>query len=488
MPDGVPSLRCPPYIASPNFIHDMHLRSFLAAFPLCLALHLTALGQTAELQSTFTQGQLATTAAVFGIPSDVFEAEYDVNVYRVLYDMPYLGDTIEVSGALFVPQGAEDPCGLPLHVYMHGTIFKRNDAPSFGSPEGTFGGLMATLGQLVLMPDYVGLGTSQLMHPYVHARSESDAGFYMMKAAAELASELGYSLNGQNFISGYSQGGHAAMALARDLTTTSFGDSFTLTAAAPGSGPYDISGTQFPLTFDADTYSNPAYLAYNVIGWNSVYGTLYDELSEVFQEPYATTLPPLFDGTNDAMTINNACPPTLDALMQPGLVDEILGNPYHPFMIAAQDNDVYEWVPFVPIEMYYCTLDEQVFYQNTLWADAWMSDNGGSFHQVVNLGAYDHGQCAGFAILGATLWIESLVEECATDLTERIRPAVTMYPNPASDLVRMGSTQGPWQLKSLTGAVQKEGQGNVVDVSDVAAGMWLLTVDGHAPAFLSVVH
>ena len=114
MPDGVPSLRCPPYIASPNFIHDMHLRSFLAAFPLCLALHLTALGQTAELQSTFTQGQLATTAAVFGIPSDVFEAEYDVNVYRVLYDMPYLGDTIEVSGALFVPQGAEDPCGLPF--------------------------------------------------------------------------------------------------------------------------------------------------------------------------------------------------------------------------------------------------------------------------------------------------------------------------------------------------------------------------------------
>ena len=115
-----------------------------------------------------------------------------------------------------------------------------------------------------------------------------------------------------------------------------------------------------------------------------------------------------------------------------------------------------------------------------------MSDNGGSLHQVVNLGAYDHGQCAGFAILGATLWIESLVEECATDLTERIRPAVTRIPTPRQTWCD-GSTQGPWQLKSLTGAVQKEGQGNVVDVSDVAAGMWL-TVDGHAPAFLSVVH
>ena len=154
----------------------MSLRASLS-LNLLLGLAGTCLCQSVELLTTYTQSQLEATASLFGIPSNSFSADHDVNAYRVLYDMPYLGDTIQVSGALFVPQGFDDPCGLPIHVYMHGTVFKRTDAPSFLSLEGSLGGLMATLGQLVLMPDYVGLGTSELMHPYVHADSESDAGF-----------------------------------------------------------------------------------------------------------------------------------------------------------------------------------------------------------------------------------------------------------------------------------------------------------------------
>ena len=454
------------------------------------ALHAASLAQTAEFQISLTQGQLAATAAAFGIPSETFSADYDVNMYRVTYDMPYLEDTIEVSGALFVPQGFDDPCGLPIHVYMHGTIFKRTDAPSFMSIEGTFGGLMSTLGQLVLMPDYVGLGTSELMHPYVHARSESDAGYFMMKAASTLSEELAYTLNGQNFISGYSQGGHAAMALARDLATTPYGDDFPLTAAVPGSGPYDISGTQFPLTFESSTYSNPAYLAYNVIGWNSYYGSLYNDISEIFQEPYASTLPPLFDGNNDAATINNACPATLEELMQPGLIGDILADPAHPFMVAAQDNDVYQWIPDVPVEMYYCTQDEQVFYQNALTADTWMTENGGTMHTATNLGAYDHGQCAGLAIFGGTLWIQDQVEECATAVRETGLANFKAFPNPASDVVTLhGLTPAAaWSVRSMTGAVAKLGQGSRLDVQDLPAGMWLVVADGFVPQVLSVTH
>ena len=150
------------------FLSALRFRAVLA-FLGGIGLSFSTSAQNAELLESYSQSQLALTAAVFGIPSDSFSADYDVNAYRVTYEMPYLEDTIVVSGALFVPQGFEDPCGLPLHLYMHGTIFKRTDAPSYLSIEGSFGGLMATLGQLVLMPDYVGLGTSSLMHPYVHA-------------------------------------------------------------------------------------------------------------------------------------------------------------------------------------------------------------------------------------------------------------------------------------------------------------------------------
>ena len=468
----------------------MNLRRILFSFSLLLGLCTTVFAQSAELLTTYTQSQLATTAAVFGIPSESFSADYDVNAYRVTYDMPFLGDTIEVSGALFVPQGFDDPCGLPIHIYMHGTIFDRTDAPSFLSIEGSFGGLMSTLGQLVLMPDYVGLGTSELMHPYVHADSESDAGFYMMRAADALSDELGYALNGQNFISGYSQGGHAAMALARDLTTTAYGDEFPLSGAVPGSGPYDISGTQFPQTFEFETYSNPAYLAYNVIGWNSVYGTLYDDLSEVFQEPYASTMLDLFDGTNDAETINNACPSTLEEFLQPGLVEEIQNDPMHPFQLAALDNDVYQWIPEAPVEMYYCTQDEQVFYQNALVADAWMTENGSTLHSSTNLGAYDHGQCAGLAIFGGTLWIQDRVEECATAIEEASMSALRMYPNPASERVTLVGVQATetWSLSTWTGTLVRTGQGPAVDVSNLPSGMWMVRVEGRKPALLSVTH
>ena len=468
----------------------MNLRRTLFSFSLLLGLCTTVFAQSAELLTTYTQSQLATTAAVFGIPSESFSADYDVNAYRVTYDMPFLGDTIEVSGALFVPQGFDDPCGLPIHIYMHGTIFDRTDAPSFLSIEGSFGGLMSTLGQLVLMPDYVGLGTSELMHPYVHADSESDAGFYMMRAADALSDDLGYTLNGQNFISGYSQGGHAAMALARDLTTTAYGDEFPLSGAVPGSGPYDISGTQFPQTFEFETYSNPAYLAYNVIGWNSVYGTLYDDLSEVFQEPYASTMLDLFDGTNDAETINNACPSTLEEFLQPGLVEEIQNDPMHPFHLAALDNDVYQWIPEAPVEMYYCTQDEQVFYQNALVADAWMTENGSTSHSSTNLGAYDHGQCAGLAIFGGTLWIQDRVEECATAIEEASMSALRMYPNPASERVTLVGVQATetWSLSTWTGTLVRTGQGPAVDVSNLPSGMWMVRVEGRKPALLSVTH
>jgi len=468
----------------------MNLRRTLFSFSLLLGLCTTVFAQSVELLTTYTQSQLATTAAVFGIPSESFSADYDVNAYRVTYDMPFLGDTIEVSGALFVPQGFDDPCGLPIHIYMHGTIFDRTDAPSFLSIEGSFGGLMSTLGQLVLMPDYVGLGTSTLMHPYVHADSESDAGFYMMRAADALSDDLGYTLNGQNFISGYSQGGHAAMALARDLTTTAYGDEFPLSGAVPGSGPYDISGTQFPQTFEFETYSNPAYLAYNVIGWNSVYGTLYDDLSEVFQEPYASTMLDLFDGTNDAETINNACPSTLEEFLQPGLVEEIQNDPMHPFHLAALDNDVYQWIPEAPVEMYYCTQDEQVFYQNALVADAWMTENGSTLHSSTNLGAYDHGQCAGLAIFGGTLWIQDRVEECATAIEEASMSALRMYPNPASDRVTLVGVQATetWSLSTWTGTLVRTGQGPAVDVSNLPSGMWMVRVEGRKPALLSVTH
>ena len=197
--------------------HSMNsIYTLTSAFTLTLlTLSAGILAQTAEPLDSYTAAEINYLASFFQIPSTIYTAEYAVDAYRVTYDMPYLDSTISVSGALFVPQGVDSLCSLPVMTYMHGTVFERTDAPSFLPLEGRLGFLMSSPGFIVLMPDYVGLGTSQLMHPYVHAQSEADAGVYLIQAAEALGVELDYSFNGEFFSSGYSQGGHASMALSR---------------------------------------------------------------------------------------------------------------------------------------------------------------------------------------------------------------------------------------------------------------------------------
>jgi len=43
-------------------------------------------------------------------------------------------------------------------------------------------------------------------------------------------------------------------------------------------------------------------------------------------------------------------------------------------------------------------------------------------------------------------------------------------------------------VRSITGAVTKQGQGSRLDVQDLPAGMWLVVADGFAPQVLSVAH
>jgi hypothetical protein len=443
-------------------------------------LSFSTFAQTYEALDSYTSAEISYLAGVFGISSNVYTAEYGVDAYRVTYEMPYLDSTITVSGALFVPQGLDDACSLPVLTYMHGTIFLRTDAPSFLPIEGRIGFLMSSPGFIVLMPDYVGLGTSDLMHPYVHAQSEADAGVYLLQAAETLGTELGYSFNGEFFSSGYSQGGHAAMAFSRELETN-WSESYPLTASTPLSGPYDISDTQFIQIFENDSYSNPAYLAYNIIGWNSYYGNLYEDLSEIFQEPYASELPAMFDGETSGNVINAYLPSLLDDLVQPGLIDEVLSNPDHPFNIAAQDNDVYEWVPQSPLKMYYCTEDEQVFYENTIVAEAWMNENGAVNVTTSNGGPLNHGDCAGEAIFGGMLWLQDFSVECVTENVSEITEEVwTVAPNPSVNGAAMivGLPESvEWEIVDISGRTIHSGTGLKIDFASNAEGIYFIKTD-----------
>jgi len=461
----------------PN-LSGMNLRNILTSL-LCVGLSvLHANAQTFDPIGSRNLDQVEALAMDFGLPSALYQPITGVDAFRVQYEMPFLDSTILVSGALFEPTDLDPSCPNPVHIYMHGTIFVRSDAPSFLSYEGQLGFLMAGLGFTVLMPDYVGLGEDDAhLHPYVHAESEAASGAYLIDALFTSENPLGNAHDAnQIFVSGYSQGGHAAMALHRELQGN--WPQYPVAASAPGSGPYSITGVQFPETFANPSYSNPSYLAYTALAWQSVYGNLFEDPSEYFQEPYASQLADLFDGQTPGWQINNALPFLTEDFVQPGVLDLLL-NEGEPFAVAAADNDVYAWIPEAPLRMYYCTEDEQVFYQNALEAEAYMNENGAEQVEAINLGAYDHSDCAGQAIFGATLWFNAQATVCepnSIDDQSATDQVFNPFPNPATDWVQVQPehAQSNWTLHDARGLQVQSGVAHLIATSSLSPGLYFV--------------
>jgi hypothetical protein len=362
-----------------------------------------------ELMETNTLSDMQSQLEAQGLPPDLYGCRYGVKIYRVLYQtITPLGDSTAASGAVAIPIG--DLCRMPLANYSHGTVLDKEGVPSFLSYEAQIGRLFACRGIVVSMPDYLGLGLGTGLHPYVHAKSEASATIDMLRAIRLLQADLSFALNDQLFLLGYSQGGHACMATHREIDLFHSAE-FTVTASAPMSGPYDISGVQSQYLIDDVPYSSPAYLPYVIYSYKEYYPALFDTVQYIFAPPYDVTLPPYFDGTHSFGNANAVCAPIPNDMILPAVFDEFLSMPDHPFWVALRDNDVYDWVPQAPIRMYYCMGDEQVHYMNALVADSAFNALGAPDVEAVGLSTTeDHAGCVPLALLSGNSFFSEFME------------------------------------------------------------------------------
>ena len=97
--------------------------------------------------------------------------------------------------------------------------------------------MYAAQGFVVVAPNYAGYDKSPLpYHPYLNAEQQSSDMVDALTAARKALKDLGTTDSGKLFITGYSQGGHVAMATHRALQSAGQ----TVTASAPMSGPYAL--------------------------------------------------------------------------------------------------------------------------------------------------------------------------------------------------------------------------------------------------------
>ncbi|MEZ4910435.1 MAG: prolyl oligopeptidase family serine peptidase [Saprospiraceae bacterium] len=351
-----------------------------------------------------------------------------VTYYKMLYtSVDPKGSKDTLSGLLIVPD--ELTKRYPKLIYEHGTSDCKQCIPSnygtTGGDEGEIGLIGGGLGYVTILPDYMGMGEGRGFHPYVHAATIVRATMDMLTATDTWCQNNNVAINDQLFITGYSQGGYASMAVQKHIEENNLPQS--VTASSHMSGPYSLSGVMKGLILDDKTYFYPAYIPNTLLGMQEVYGNLYSTLSDVFKPAFIQDITDYYNGKITLTMLNTRIIATLITqdgksvpknMLQEKLLDEMINDPNHPMNIALKENDVYRWAPKTPTRILYCKADDQVPYENSIVAYDTMKMLGASKLELFDvLTSGNHGTCFNPAILNTILFFASF-QSITTDVND----------------------------------------------------------------------
>ena len=261
--------------------------------------------------------------------------------------------------------------------------------------------MFAAQGYIVVAPNFLGYDLSSLSyHPYLNAEAQAVDMVDGLRAANSYlkASGLG-TPSSQLFVTGYSEGGHVAMATQKVLERD-YASEFTVTAAAPMSGPYNLSRfvTQILASPDYCTSlgSSDPNCAVNagatlftpllLTSWQKSYGDVYGTPADVYQTAYAGFMETLLPSNSSVSDLIAAGKLPADSTFRKlygtgGMINDsfrtaALANPNTGMLGAATTNSLLNWTPKAPMAMCYSAADPTVFAYNTTDAQTYFGTKG----------------------------------------------------------------------------------------------------------------
>jgi hypothetical protein len=313
----------------------------------------------------------------YGFPATLpVTFEHGFDTYKVTYctvDAVLPGQSTGrptvATGNVSVPRRAGR---LSTVVYLHGTAVSFYDAPSNPNVYGEFNengesfdgppssAVFAGAGFIYIAPDYLGLGDSTVpRHRYFHAATEASSAVDLLAASRDVLRKLHVRRDHKLFTFGFSQGGHAALALQRRLER----EDVDVTATATAGGVFDVERFFLSSIADEETVTLPLYVSYLLLAYDDVYD-VYRRRSVVFRRPYAATVPGLFDMQHFFDDVLAGLPPTSRELLRPSYHAKVSNDPTNPLRVRLRQNAVDRWRPMAPIRVYHSPDDEEVFFDD----------------------------------------------------------------------------------------------------------------------------
>jgi acetyl esterase/lipase len=219
-------------------------------------------------------------------------------------------EVTESSGALMVPTGAAPACSgpRPIVLYAHGTNpNKALNMADVTDPSNTEGVLVAAMfaaqGYIVVAPNYAGYDISTLgYHPFLNADQQSGEMIDILTASRTALPNTMSSAtrdSGKLFVTGYSEGGHVAMATLRALEAAGS----PVVAAAPMSGPYALEAFGDAIFYGNVDLGSTLFSPLLSTSYQKAYGNIYATPSDVYSATYANGIETLLPSLTPIDTI-----------------------------------------------------------------------------------------------------------------------------------------------------------------------------------------
>jgi pimeloyl-ACP methyl ester carboxylesterase len=320
-----------------------------------------------------------------------------VRIYRLTYKTKNFDNSeVVASGALVVPVADNASMSFPLISQQHGTIRDDASAPSNNAvaSETSLGALMASTGYIIALPDYIGYGASRnVAHPYEHRETLAQACLDMIRASKEFIAQEKVNWNQKVMLAGYSQGGFATMSLLKKIEEQ-FPTEFTIAAASCGAGAYDKVRFMQDLV-NTRTHGIADYnglYTWVLSTYNRVYG-LNRPMSFYLKAPYAAAVEQNLNGPNIPISFNEA--------VTDGFRMGINSITDTQFLTAVRDNNVFDWRPRTPLQLYHGDADQQVFIINSENAFNAMRARGATNVEFIRVAGGTHGSVIQNFLLGS---------------------------------------------------------------------------------------
>jgi hypothetical protein len=362
-----------------------------------------------------------------------------IDVHQLQYNtVDPVGQPTTASGALMIPTGSDPACQgpRPIVTYTHGTTVEKAyniaNLTDSSNAEGLLIALTFTAqGYIVVAPNYAGFDTStQPYHAYLnadHSAKDTADAIAAARTALPTSTAPGVTDSGKLFLTGYSQGGHAALATHRLLQQTGV----AVTASSPMSGPYSLAAFGDAIFQGQVIRSAPLLLTYTITGYQRSYGNIYSTATDAFDPRYATGIESLLPttGTRSDLYAQNRLPrdqlfsstppdpafaaytpATSPAELAPVFAlgfgpEALITNPYrlsylqdaqanpdggfptptdnrpaaspaNPLRVALKRNDLRDWLPTAPVQLCAGHDDPTVLYLNTELISRYWTANG----------------------------------------------------------------------------------------------------------------